>query len=165
MPIVPTRFGKQSFARYAPILMRALKAYPGAVVVESNMSAENMAQRIRDCITAKRHYNYPLPDHEDLFTAHAHDLSVSVRPEGIVIGPLKAIRNDMLVRDKPTNEVTFKGNGALLTSLVAMQSSRSFEPPISFVVSCDKETITSLESAYDVVFVPIPGEADKYLLL
>lgn len=162
MPIenVPLRFRRAAFERYAHVIGEALRAYPGAVTVDTSpMTPESYAQPLRDAIRAKQEHGYKHPLVDDaLFAQYADKVKVRIGTGCVTVGG----PNDSL-HSKRING-TIKPTAACEDIMIdpecvdrvcALLHEKRLTPPPAFVVyGLDDATIASFEARYDVAFVP-----------
>ena len=167
---VPARFKFSTFERFAPYIGRALEEFPKALRIDpKTLSVETFAGRMRDAIRAKEMfpmYAHPAID-EALFAKFAKDITISMKTDHILVGSSDSVRtatpNVATLSDasglpgKAPNEVILDGsNHPNMESLCLLLHSRALNPCPEFIVrNLEEEFAKSLESRYDVAFVPI----------
>lgn len=158
---VPLRFRRAAFERYAHVIGEALRAYPGAVTVDTSpMTPESYAQPLRDAIRAKQEHGYkhPLVD-EALFAQHADKVKVHIGTGCVIVGGPTYLCGEKRINGtiKPTatacEDVMI--DPECVDRVCALLHEKRLTPAPAFVVyGLDDTAIASFEARYDVAFVP-----------
>lgn len=168
---LPYRLRESNFLGVAHILGAAVDAFPAIIIVNPNpLMPGTMTRRLREAIRAKllQGYKHPTID-ESKWKTIGQKLQVSPQPDCVFIGSPEAIKahavpvgkvNGSFVRPIGSSNVPTITLTSLepetLERLCRLLHDRAFDPtPIVNLPTLSPDLIESLESRYDLGFVPL----------
>lgn len=166
---IPSRYRSYVFDAVAPFWKLALEAWPDAVVVKSTLwSSETLTRKMRESREAKKLYGWKHPDiNELLWNAHAENISITPRAGSVVLGSPESKREkpEILLGELKQKDIIVEWQ--LLSDLEHFCAIKPLLKPLPyFIVSnLNAELISELESRYDVGFLPIEGQENKWQVL
>lgn len=163
---IPYRFRKNLFDGVAHLIGKVLVELPFPVEIQPEpLTAETMARRLREAVTAKQKYGWRHPRIDDeLFALHADKLSFSPQGDKVVAGERGKLAGKPAVQlhgRVPTGHLFTPENPRDLHTLLDLIDRRLFSPPLD-IVTPKVNNPEELETQYEIGI--LPDETDPNLI-
>lgn len=175
MPQIPAKYKEHMFARVAPHIVAALRAYPDCIEIDpSPYTLETLGRKLREAIAAKQQYSWKFPGLDDTrFAELSGELIAAETDAGTVLfGTRDAIKNHKIAGPKTDGEATVPGillhdpTFEELESLCMLLHNKKLRPaPVIVVSSLTPQQVDSIEARYEIAVVPFEHNPKLFQLL
>lgn len=168
---IPQRFAEKVFARVAPHIGEALRAFPHPIIVRTSLSANTLARVLQEALTAKRRYNWTHPTiDERLWSLHNARLGTARQDaHAVAFGPketLRATASQIGTNEPASSEVEVANSSTALRAIAELIASKLLvDPPRFFVRNSEIALRELIENQYDIVFHPDDNDPSKFYIV